>query len=72
MNFARFVTDRTMISAGFRVHAAPEAIDTILADWVAARNRLDRQITAMEELLAEREKQIKNGEWPAPQPTDTP
>lgn len=58
------VKRHTVITDGFRRHAAPESIRAHLHEWQEANARLARQIRALEDLLAERETEIERGEWP--------
>ena len=59
-----FVTRRTVISAGFRAHAAYQAMEVHLRDWRDARDRLNRQIALLETLSAVRQAEADAGLWP--------
>jgi hypothetical protein len=47
--------------------AAPQAIEAHISERVRKRRRLDRELLWLSNLLAERNEQIAEGEWP-PEP----
>ena len=56
----------------FRQHASPESIRYHLQRAQANRDRWQREVNQLEELLAERLGQIERGEWPPRRATLSP
>ncbi|MGW3545873.1 hypothetical protein ACWDNI_35770 [Nocardia niigatensis] len=65
------MTNRDLITDGFRKHAALESIEAHLTDQRRARARLDRVITRLEDLATERRAQIAAGTWPPRKVTES-
>lgn len=58
------VESRTAISDRYRKHAAWQNMNAHLSDWVAARDRLDRAIACLDQMMRDRYRATEAGEWP--------